>query len=192
MQSNAQAVREFTEGASGKPCPLMPEPMNLEEVRFIVRMVMSELVELVQTLTPTTADAVEFVKGCAGADTNLVYKAPKPDDPDYKAKMCAEQYDAFVDAWYYMLNAAAKKGCNLSKLFDVVHAANMAKRWPDGTFHRRPEDGKVIKPPEWREPDVLGAIKKQMTTGAWHTKSAPLTNVQPQAWGLAPVEHTGC
>jgi predicted HAD superfamily Cof-like phosphohydrolase len=33
----------------------------------------------------------------------------------------AEQADALVDIYYYSLNAACKKGMNLSALFDVVH-----------------------------------------------------------------------
>lgn len=35
-----------------------------------------------------------------------------------------------VDIYYYSLNCAAKKGVNLSSIFGIVHAANMAKRDP--------------------------------------------------------------
>eukprot|EP01046_Picozoa_sp_COSAG06_P110769 COSAG06_NODE_57315_length_280_cov_5.243094_1_plen_93_part_11 len=42
----------------------------------------------------------------------------------------AAQADALVDIQYYMLNCAAKKGINMSAIFGVVHAANMAKRNP--------------------------------------------------------------
>lgn len=164
--SDSQKVREFTEQSSGKECPSQPEPMDANEVKFIIRMVLSEMVELAQTVTTNSTEAVKFVKECMGADVKQNYKPPNLQDPEYKAMMCAEQYDAMVDAYYYMLNAACKKGVNLSNIFDVVHAANMNKRWPDGTFHRR-EDGKIIKNPDWKEPDVKGEIKRQISEGAW-------------------------
>ena len=60
------------------------------------------------------------------------------------------QADALVDVYYYSLNAAAKKGVNLSSIFSIVHAANMAKRDPaTGQFLKR-EDGKIIKPKGWQ------------------------------------------
>lgn len=43
----------------------------------------------------------------------------------------ADQADAILDSYYYSLNAAAKAGINISSLFDIVHAANMAKRDPE-------------------------------------------------------------
>lgn len=60
------------------------------------------------------------------------------------------QADALVDVYYYSLNAAAKKGVNLSSIFSIVHSANMAKRDPKtGVFLKR-ADGKIIKPEGWQ------------------------------------------
>lgn len=39
----------------------------------------------------------------------------------------ADQADALVDIYYYSLNAACKKGVNLSSLFDIVH--KVGRRW---------------------------------------------------------------
>lgn len=76
-----------------------------------------------------------------------------------------------VDVYYYSLNAAAKKGVNLSSLFGVVHAANMAKRDPaSGQFLKR-EDGKILKPAGWAPPDVAGEVRRQMKEGAWATQA---------------------
>ena len=59
----------------------------------------------------------------------------------------AEEADELVDIWYYSLNVAAKKGVNLSSLFDIVQATNMAMKDPvTDTFLKR-ENGKIIKPP---------------------------------------------
>lgn len=165
-KSNAMDAKEFTEGSTGKQCPLRPTFMDVNEIRFILRMVLSEMAELVRTVIPEPDKALQFVHDCVGADLKPNYKPISRADPDYEAKMCAEQYDAFVDAWYYMLNAACKKGCNLSKLFDAVHQANMNKRQPDGSWLLR-ADGKVDKPKDWKEADIVAAIKDQTRNGAW-------------------------
>jgi hypothetical protein len=66
-----------------------------------------------------------------------------------------------------MLNAAAKKGVNLSALFHIVHGANMAKRDPaTGQFLKR-ADGKIIKPTGWQETDIKAEIVRQFAQGSW-------------------------
>jgi predicted HAD superfamily Cof-like phosphohydrolase len=82
--------------------------------------------------------------------------------------LIASQFDALVDSWYYSLNIAAKHGVNMSKMFDIVHNANMAKRDPEtGIFLRRESDGKVIKPKGWQSPNVEAEIERQMKEGSW-------------------------
>jgi predicted HAD superfamily Cof-like phosphohydrolase len=82
-----------------------------------------------------------------------------------ESELIAEQADAFTDIKIFMENAACKKGINLSKIFQIVHIANMNKRFPDGTFHRREEDDKIIKPPNWEAPDVTAEIIDQTKNG---------------------------
>jgi ubiquitin-protein ligase/predicted HAD superfamily Cof-like phosphohydrolase len=159
--SNAHKVRQFTQESRGIACPTKPSPMTLDEVTFIIRMVMSELTELAQTVTPDAVSAIKLVKDSAGVDVKMGYKKPNSN-----VGLMADQYDAMVDAWYYMLNSAAKKGANLSSIFNVVHEANMNKRWIDGAFHRRP-DGKVEKPPGWKEPNIVEEIERQCDEGAF-------------------------
>jgi predicted HAD superfamily Cof-like phosphohydrolase len=156
--THTSLVKEFTEQSLGVKLPIKPSKMTKEEVRFIVRMVISEMMELCTTVSPTVKDALDLFDDCIKTTDK-----PKPFHPETKTdtEIMAEQYDSFVDAWYYMLNTAVKKGANLDRIFQVVHGANMAKKFPDGTFHRR-EDGKVIKPEGWKEPDVVGEIQKQL------------------------------
>jgi predicted HAD superfamily Cof-like phosphohydrolase len=156
--SHTSFVREFTEESMGIKLPTKPSKMSKDDVRFIVRMVISEMMELCTTVTPTVQDALDLFDDCVGTTDK-----PKSFDPETKSdvEIMAEQYDSFVDAWYYMLNTAVKKGADLDSIFKVVHRANMAKRFPDGKFHRR-EDGKVIKPDGWKEPNIVGEIKRQL------------------------------
>ena len=52
-------------------------------------------------------------------------------------------------------------GCTLRS------AANMAKRNPTtGKFEKR-ADGKIIKPPGWKAPDVEGEMARQFKEGSW-------------------------
>jgi predicted HAD superfamily Cof-like phosphohydrolase len=151
-------VKDFTEQSMGVKLPNKPTKMSRNEVKFIVRMVISEMMELCSTVTPTVRDALDLFDECVETTDN-----PKLFDPASKSdvEIMAEQYDSFVDAWYYMLNTAVKKGVDLDGIFRIVHGANMAKRFPDGTFHRR-EDGKVVKPDGWKEPDIVGEIQRQL------------------------------
>jgi len=150
-KSNAQQVKSFTEQAGGITCPTRPVPMTREETLFIARMIISEVDELLCTVSK---DATER--------DQLMMSAMQSRDPSTKfmtsdaspLHIAAEQGDALVDAWYYSLNAAAKKGINLSKIFDVVHGANMSKRDPEtGQFLRR-DDGKIMKPKGWKAPNI--------------------------------------
>lgn len=76
--------------------------------------------------------------------------------------IAAEQGDAVVDCWYYGLNACAKKGINASMIFDEVHRANMDKRDPESGVFMRREDGKIIKPLGWKEPDLVSVMNNMM------------------------------
>ena len=70
-----------------------------------------------------------------------------------EAKNVIQFADALLDIIYYVVDQGLRHGVNLDNLFLHVHSANMRKRFPDGTFHKR-EDGKVIKPEGWRGPDL--------------------------------------
>merc|ERR1719410_446237 len=99
--------------------------------------------------------------------------------PNRSYEVIGEQADAMVDIWYYSLNAMAKKGVNLSSIFDLVHSANMAKRDPQtGRFIKR-GDGKIVKPKGWRAPNVGQEIKRQQDQGSW-TNSAATNHGQQQ------------
>jgi predicted HAD superfamily Cof-like phosphohydrolase len=153
---DAWQVKQFTQNVLNSPVL-----MSKDRVAWIIKMVISEMTELAQTVCDSPADALELVKSCVGTDFNKNYIKPT-----VERVIIAEQADAMVDAYYYMLNAAASHGVNLSRMFYIVHQANMNKRFPDGEFHRR-EDGKIIKPPDWQEPQITSEINYQIEHGAW-------------------------
>lgn len=157
---DADHVREFTGGA-GQPTPDKPVLMSKDEVCFLGKMVLDETMELMATVYPPD-DAKSKLCGFIDASKDIAQLGA-----DDETNLIAEQGDAICDVYYYMLNAAAKKGMNLSALFHIVHAANMAKRDPaTGLFLKR-EDGKIIKPKGWQPPDVKAEMQRQIADGAW-------------------------
>ncbi|MHA1344712.1 MAG: hypothetical protein ACTSQG_12040 [Promethearchaeota archaeon] len=162
-QTNAEDVKEFTEGYLNMKCPDKPIAIPRDQVFFLIRMVMSELDELACTVTQNEEECNQFMlDALKNIDKCQKYNY------DSQVTTIGAQADACVDAWYYMLNIAAKHGQNLSKLFDVIHAANMDKRDPETKqFLRRSSDGKVMKRPGWKEPNIDAVINQQMIKGSW-------------------------
>lgn len=165
VSSDYQKVREFTESAAQcddegnpiKPLPNTPQLMNRQEVEFVVKMVLSEMQELVDTVTESSEESLSLMHSWLGVDQSKHESKGKTE-----VELIADQADAAVDAWVYLLNAFCKKGVDLSKVFDLVHQANMAKRDPKtGRFIRRESDGKILKPEGWTPPNLVEEIKRQ-------------------------------
>ncbi len=165
MTDDATKARAFTMGSTFSPN--RPSALCRDDAMFLCKMVVDEYMELLATLM-SQAEAKE-------AMTRIVADADARPQREYETgtrghmEMVADQADALVDAYYYSLDAAARRGINLSRVFAVVHAANMAKRDPaTGKFIKR-SDGKILKPMGWEPPNVVAEITRQYTNGSWST-----------------------
>jgi predicted HAD superfamily Cof-like phosphohydrolase len=163
IKSNSDDVREFTSGA-GQPTPDKPCVMNNDEVIFLTKMILDETMELMATIL-LPKESKNIMKQLID-DSKDIPKEKYAQGEEYKK--IADQADALVDIYYYSLNAACKKGINLSSIFSVVHGANMAKRDPKTNKFLKREDGKIIKPEGWTPPDVEGEIKRQLKDGSFN------------------------
>ncbi len=65
-----------------------------------------------------------------------------------------------ADLLYVTYGAALEWGIDLRSVMDAVHESNMAKIGPDGKVALR-SDGKVIKPPDWEQPDIAAVLANQ-------------------------------
>merc|ERR1712137_1346834 len=124
-----------------------------------------ELLELWATLQGSQESKAAIIELLTKAES--LPKEVYSDNQQGIVKRIADQADALVDIEYYMLNCAAKKGFNMSSIFGVVHTANMAKRNPETGRFEKNADGKVIKPPGWKPPNVEGELLRQFTEGSW-------------------------
>lgn len=167
QMSDAESVRQFTK-ESGTHVPNQPQLMSKSEVFFLIKMMLDEIMELGATVSEPHEVKFNMIKMIT--DSKDLPKIIGVNSEE----LIAEQGDALVDSYYYSLNAAAKKGVNLSKIFEIVHKANMDKRDPvTGKFVKR-EDGKIIKPVGWKEPNIIDEIKRQITEGSFEKRGIDL------------------
>lgn len=65
--------------------------------------------------------------------------------------------DALADLIYVIIGAALEFGIDLAAVWKEVQDSNMRKVEPDGKVVKR-ADGKVIKPLDWKGPDIKKAL----------------------------------
>jgi predicted HAD superfamily Cof-like phosphohydrolase len=173
MKTSFQQVSEFTTLRlnAGKPkdefvhLPTKPTLLTKQEVRKFIGLCASEMVELARTVTESNAEATEFVKDCVGMD-------PSATEPVFNDDIdrLSEQIDAVTDLYIYSADMSSGHGFNLDKVFPEVHAANMSKTFPDGTFHLKeiaPGIFKVAKPPNFTPPNVRKVVEDMLKNGSW-------------------------
>lgn len=149
-----EQVKQFTEEGYEMSCPTTPQKMSYTSVEFLIKMMLSEIVELAETVTDSPQNALNMVIDCLGTDLHATKS-----EMDNDQEIIAAQADALVDSYYYSLNVAAKHGIDLSKVFQEVHRANMDKRDPTtGKFIRRATDNKILKPDGWVGPNVVSIL----------------------------------
>lgn len=153
--SDAELVKEFTE-KTGSIIPYKPQLMNHEETFFLIKMMLDEIMELAATVEEPSISKKLMI--------DIINNSKDiPKEKGNEIELIAAQADALVDCYYYSLNAAAKKGVNISKVFKLVHDANMDKQI-DGKFLKR-DDGKILKRPGWVEPNITAEIERQFNEG---------------------------
>mgnify|MGYP002783899097 FL=1 len=167
LETRSQRIRQFTEQSLAVALPTHPRLMTRSEALFAAKMVSEELMELLSTVALKDESPKSLLM-------QLIADEAKP--PAYtnegksEARLIEEQVDALVDIDYYCGNAAAKVGLDMDQVFDVVHQANMAKRFDDGQFHRN-EEGKIVKPPGWQEGDVGAVVERWLKNGTWSSST---------------------
>ena len=125
-------------------------------------------------LFATNFDLVEEFMTAFGQDVEKVASMPDRKTAMLRLKLILEEYeeletaveeqhlvgiaDALTDILYVTYGAGHAFGINLDECFKEVHESNMSKLGPDGKPIYR-EDGKVMKGPDYREPDLRKVLK---------------------------------
>lgn len=69
-----------------------------------------------------------------------------------------------ADVQYVLEGTALRPDIDMIRAFEIVHASNMTKIHPDGTYRVR-EDGKILKPDTYVPPDMRPAIGTETLDG---------------------------
>lgn len=62
-----------------------------------------------------------------------------------------DQVDALLDLLYFTYGSFVLMGVDPEPIFELVHQANMGKKFPDGKAHFDPISHKILKPVDWEE-----------------------------------------
>lgn len=66
---------------------------------------------------------------------------------------------------YFTYSVEGSVGMNIDPVFDEIQKSNMSKLWNGPSGHevkRRPEDGKILKPPTYSPADIEKVLRKQI------------------------------
>lgn len=140
-------VSEFHEVAN-QPILKVPTIPSDDRVRLRLRLITEEVSEILCASLSITDEKFNELKGLLNTIIN---------DSEVSVDMI-ELADGLADTDYVVEGTRLEFGINGPPIAEEVHRSNMAK-FGDGCRFR--EDGKILKPPDWTPPDILGELKKQ-------------------------------
>lgn len=151
------AVRRFFDMA-GQDAPHTPQVPSEEVVRFRLRVVAEEFLELLEATLSTRApgdpsadlDFGNLFRELRAALHHVIDAAPVVVDFPLMV-------DACIDLAYVVEGMLVASGVDAAEVWDAVHAANLQKAGGP----RRESDGKLMKPEGWKAPDVAGILRRK-------------------------------
>lgn len=153
--SNFEKVREFHE-SFGMPVNEMGTNVSADRVKLRLDLIVEELDELFEA-------TLNIPRGTV---SDLIWNTLKERGEDEPVSVnngsvaifsTVGTADALVDLLYVIYGACLEFGINADAVFDEVHKSNMSKLGADGKPIYR-EDGKVLKGPNFFEPNIWGVL----------------------------------
>lgn len=110
-----------------------------------------KLEELVEFLHAASDSQEEFEAGLSHLHAELDKAALKVAGKREVQVSMQDQVDALLDLLYFTYGSFVLMGVDPEPIFDLVHEANMGKRFPDGQAHFDPITHKILKPDGWEK-----------------------------------------
>jgi predicted HAD superfamily Cof-like phosphohydrolase/DNA-binding transcriptional regulator YiaG len=148
-------VREFHTVVVGHTLPERPEIPPDPILRRQMRLITEEYLELMEAAYGP--DQLVAFDGRDGDAISLAQELRRLVDNAPFDVNFPELLDATVDLDYVVEGMRNWCGINSRAAWALVHAANMAKAGGP----RRESDGKMLKPPGWKPPDLAAEIERQ-------------------------------
>jgi predicted HAD superfamily Cof-like phosphohydrolase len=147
MKEPFEMITEFHETFSPRSVTV-PTALKPEQAGFRAEFKVEELVELLYSSANNDLELfqklVADLKASIDQAQEKVLKKEKPViDP------LVEEVDALTDLLYFTYGSFYLMGVDPTKIFEIVHQANMGKLFPDGKPHYHPVTNKVLKPENW-------------------------------------------
>lgn len=129
-----------------------------QEVRTVPAM-LQDPKERLLTANLVVEEALEFAKA-------LGFEPEQQEDGSIKlvegdTPNLVDAADAVGDILVVTYGAANRLGVQAPAIFKEVNRSNMTKVWPDGTIHRREEDGKVMKPDTYSPANIEKVLHEE-------------------------------
>lgn len=143
-------VKEFHE-VYGMPDLLEEEESATLDIGDRLHMRMSLILE----------EVTELVEAVYGVESAALLEGILEEilETDRENRDLVETADALADLVYVIYGMALETGISLPSVLGEVQRSNMSKLMPDGSVRRR-EDGKILKGPNFSEPDIAFALKR--------------------------------
>lgn len=145
--------------------PAKPTAFSPEAAAYRAGFKAEELVEFLYSAANNDSavfhQLVQDLKGAVDqAEKKIINKNKPVSDP------LVEEVDALTDMLYFTYGSFCLLGVEPTKIFEIVHQANMGKLFPDGQPHYDPITNKVLKPENWEadfapEAKIKQEIQKQ-------------------------------
>lgn len=110
-----------------------------------------KLEEIVEFLHASSEDEEIFLTNIQHLHQELDRAAEKVSGKRSIGISMQDQADALLDMLYFTYGSFVLMGVDPAPIFDLVHEANMGKRFPDGQAHFDPVTHKILKPADWEE-----------------------------------------
>lgn len=133
---------------------LTPEP-DARQVAFYTGMQCEELAEKLEAIFGIGSKVVRYLQAHGEAMKRGDF------DREVGEAMINEPkalLDGDIDLLWVSAGAGRSMGSDVAGAYTEVDRANWDKRFPDGTFHRNQDNGKVLKPEGWKQPELEAFI----------------------------------
>lgn len=140
-------VRDFHQLMNGE-LQTTPIAYKHQEVLYRAGFKLEEIVEFLHAASENDSEFQCGVQSLHRALDQAVEKVARSGPATISLR---DQVDALLDLLYFTYGSFVKIGVDPDPIFDLVHAANMGKIFPDGKPHFDPLTQKILKPADWEE-----------------------------------------
>lgn len=153
-----QRTIEFHE-AFGHPVRTTPQTLTREEAILALALIEEEYLELVDALFPDVRESFVWAHEGFTPVEQLKWEEERyePQDRTRYAPDLVAAADAVADLDVVVNGCGIRHGLDMQALSREVFASNLSKLGADGKPLYR-EDGKILKGPDFREPDIAGVL----------------------------------